>query len=208
MLKGWKLTSVVNIQSALPWSVADSGTSGNDISGLGTLNDTWNFYGTPSSFNGRGSNPIPYAAGTSDAACVNQAAALDSGSTPLHPGWTYANALAKYGCYDLNGNLLLPPAFGTVGTSSIGQFRGIGLKLWDASLTKDVKFTERLTGTFRFEAFNILNHTTYAAPSATMSASGNTQFGSSTSSPDVSVSNPSVGSGAPRGFQMGLRLLF
>ena len=207
MLKGWKITSVVNIQSALPWSVSDTT---NDISGLGTKNDAWNFFGNTSDYSGRGNNPVTYHSNASnpDAACASQAAALDAGFTPLHPGFTYANALAKYGCYDSNGSLLLPAAFGTVGNTGIGLFRGIGLKLWDASLTKDVKFTERLTGTFRFEAFNVLNHTTYSSPTATMAAAGNTNFGASTSSPDVAVSNPSVGSGAPRGFQMGLRLLF
>jgi len=46
---------------------------------------------------------------------VAKAAALDAGFTPLFPGYTYSNALAKYGCYEQNGALLLPPAFGTVG---------------------------------------------------------------------------------------------
>jgi len=121
----------------------------------------------------------------------------------------------------LGGSLLLPPAFGTLGNTAPGTFRSIGLKLWDASLTKDVHFTERLSGQFRFEVFNVLNHVNYTpSVSATMAAgvgtstttlalpTGSSTFGSARATPDVQVSNPSVGSGAPRGFQMGLKLSY
>ncbi len=245
MLEGWKLNSVVNVQTALPWTVTDAT---NDISGLGLKVDRWNFFGDPKAFTNNVPNAIPYFPGTgvnggtdstgkvypaisTDAACVAKAAALDAGFTPLNPGWTYTNALAKYGCYDLGGNLLLPPAFGTVGNAATGLFRSIGIKLWDASVTKDVHFTERLSGTLRFEVFNVLNHRNYTpsvgntmaggltgsnfinpapAPGATSVSlpAGSTTFGSSRATPDVQVSNPSVGSGAPRGVQMGLKLSF
>ena len=54
-----------------------------------------------------------------------------------------------------------------------GIFRGTGLKLLDMSLTKDTKFSERFTGQFRFEVFNILNMTqySYAATNTTNPAS-------------------------------------
>src|SRR5438128_2593648 len=41
-LKGWKLSSFTNVQSALPWSVADAT---DDISGVGGKTDRWNFFG-------------------------------------------------------------------------------------------------------------------------------------------------------------------
>ncbi len=218
LLEGWKFNSISNLQSALPWTVMDTT---NDISGLGMKNDKWNFYGDPTAFNALGNNPIPYSPGTSNPACASQAAALDGGFTPLHPGWTYTNALAKYGCYDQNGSLLLPPAFGTYGTMAPGLFRATPLDLWDVSVTKEVRFTERMSGQLRFEVFNILNHTNYT-PSVnnTMSAgvtgtstltslpTANTKFAAASATPDVQVSNPSVGSGAARGFQMGLKLSF
>lgn len=211
LLEGWKLNSIVNVQSALPWSVTDAT---NQISGIGDSTDTWNFYGNPHNFDGLGAGfagaaaGIPYFSGTSNSTCLAQATALDSGFTPVIPGGTNQAALAKYGCYIRNGSMLLPPAFGTIGTTPVGEFRGIGLKLWDMSLEKSIRFTERISGTFRFEVFNILNMTQYAAPSATMSATGNQTFGVSTATPDVQISNPSVGSGAPRGIQMGLKLAF
>src|SRR5205085_125817 len=142
MLEGWKLNSVVNLQTALPWSVTDAT---NDVSGLGLKTDRWNFYGDPNAFTNNVPNSIPYFPGTgsnngisADAACVSRAAALDSSFTPLNPGWTNTNALAKFGCYDIGGNLLLPPAFGTIGNAPVGLFRSKGIKLWDASVSKDV----------------------------------------------------------------------
>jgi hypothetical protein len=218
MLQGWKFNSISNLQSALPWGISDTT---NDISGLGLKNDKWNFYGNPSAFDALGNNPIPYSASLSNPDCAAKAAGLDAGFAPLHPGWTYTNSLAKYGCYEQNGSLLLPPAFGTVGTTPTGLFRATPLDLWDVSVTKEVRFTERMSGQFRFEIFNVLNHTNYTpSVSNTMSAgvttanntgnlpTANTKFAASTATPDVQVSNPSVGSGAARGFQMGLKLSF
>ena len=61
LLKGWKLSSVTNMQSALPWSVADAT---DDISGVGGKTDRWNFYGSPSAFSGLGYNTVPFFSGT------------------------------------------------------------------------------------------------------------------------------------------------
>ena len=206
MLEGWRLNSVVNVQSALPWNVSDTT---NDISGNGLKTDAWDFFGDPTAFDGMGPGSIPYFGGASNTDCKARASALDAGSAPLFPGYTFTNALARYGCYEQNGAILLPPAFGALANVQRNLFRGIGLKLWDLSVTKDVKFSERLSGQFRIEGFNILNKTQYTpSVTGTMAAAGNFKFGSSGATPDVQVSNPSVGSGAPRGFQMGLKLSF
>lgn len=115
--------------------------------------------------------------------------------------------LAKYGCYDQNGSMLLPPAFGTYGTMARGRFRGIGLKLVDFSVTKDTRFSDRFNGQFRFEVFNILNMTQYS-PSVTGATTSTTSFGSSTATPDVGVSDPTIGSGASRSVELGFKLTF
>jgi hypothetical protein len=47
LLEGWKVNSIVNLQTGLPWLVDDLG---NDFSGSGDFGDRWNFYGNPSDF--------------------------------------------------------------------------------------------------------------------------------------------------------------
>ena len=206
LLQGWRLNSVVNIQSALPWSAVDTT---DDISGVGGKQDSWNFYGSPSSFSGLGYSTVPFFAGATNTDCVAKAAALDGSRAPQYPGYTYSSALSKYGCWAQGGSMLLPPALGTYGTGARNLFRGRGLKLLDMSLTKDTKFTERLSGQFRFEVFNILNKTQYTpAVNGNPASRTNPLLGSSRATPDVQISNPEVGSGAARSIQLGLKLMF
>jgi hypothetical protein len=127
----------------------------------------------------------------------------------LHPGFTNSAALAKFGCYDAGGSLMLPPAFGKYGTMPRGLFRGTGLKLLDMSITKDTRFSERFSGQFRFEVFNVLNMTQYSySATATTNPASSTTFGSARVSPDVQISNPEVGSGAARSIKLGFKLMF
>jgi len=206
LLKGWKVSSVANIQSALPWSVSDTT---DDISGVGGKTDRWNFYGNPSAFSGLGYAAVPYYPGISNLDCAAKASALDATFAPLYPGYTYSNTLAKYGCWALNGSMLLPPPIGTYGTVGRNVFRGRGLKLLDISLTKQTKFSERFSGQFRFEVFNILNKTQYTpAVNGNAASRSNPLLGSSRTTPDVQISNPSVGSGAARSIQLGFKVQF
>jgi hypothetical protein len=180
-----------------------------DISGVGGKTDRWNFYGNPAAFSGLGYAAVPYYAGTSNSDCLAQASTLDAAFTPLSRGYTYSSSLAKYGCWALNGSTLLPPAIGTYGTNGRNVFRGRGLKLLDISLTKEARFTERLSGQFRFEVFNVLNKTQYTpAVNGNAASRSNPLLGSSRTTPDVQISNPSVGSGAARSIQLGFKLQF
>jgi hypothetical protein len=65
VLEGWKLNTIVTVQSAQPWLVFDGShdysTSG---SGLGDLTDRWDFFGNPSDFRS-GANSIPFCSGFS-----------------------------------------------------------------------------------------------------------------------------------------------
>lgn len=227
MLEGWKVNSVVNVQSALPWFVSDTT---DDIGGTGDKTDKWDFLGNSKNFDGLGfqapctgpsaactsaTQKVPYffagstnpAAPTSDAGCNAAATAADSNFNPTNPGYTFSASMARYGCYDIKGSILYPAAFGTYGNMQRGLFRGKGLKLWDMSLTKDTKFTERFSGQFRFEVFNILNLTEYTPSVSGNPAAGN-NFGSAGATPDVQISNPEVGSGAARSIQFGFKLAF
>ena len=101
---------------------------------------------------------------------------------------------------------MLPPAYGTFGTVPRYDFRGEPFREWDLSVSKEVRFTERLSGQFRFEAFNVLNQVDYYTNSGNPSTTGS--FGSARSTPDVGIANATVGSGGPRSIQIGLRLQF
>jgi len=203
MLEGWQINSIVNVQSALPWAVLDSST---DVSGTGEFTDRWNFYGNPSDFSGRGAATIPWFNGTSNPACLAHANAIGSASV---------SSLQKWGCYAVGDSLMMPPALGTLGTLGNNVFRGNGLHLWDLSVTKKYRITERLSAQFRAEFFNILNVTAYSNPAYNQGTSGAHNnptstggFGNSNTTPDVQIANPQVGSGAARSAQLGLKLIF
>ena len=129
------------------------------------------------------------------------------------PGSLSYVSLQKWGCF-VNGNsVMVPPAIGSYGNMTRNMFRGNGIHTWDASLMKDWKFGEKFTGQSRAEVFNLLNQIQYGNPQFN-GAGGNTPFGSpgsfgaSQSTPDVANNNPALGSGGPREFQFGFKVLF
>jgi hypothetical protein len=234
MLEGWKLTSIVAVQTALPWGVL--GSRGSDPSGTGEFQDRWNFYGDVNDFSALGTQTVPFFTGNYKdvngfiwantaanqalhpapanapvpalpAACVNAAAALDPSPTNK-PG---SAALYRWGCFVQGSTIMIPPALGTIGNMTRDMFRGNGFGNWDGSIIKDWRFTERFAGEFRFEIFNLLNTTHYGNPQFN-GAGGNTPFGAPTvfgasaATPDVSNNNPALGSGGPREFQLGFRV--
>jgi hypothetical protein len=228
LLKGWSINSIVTLQSATPWGINDfttdfSGT--NEIANLASVpggpavqGEQWDFFGNPMDFrttkslantNG-GAGGIPYFGGTSNATCLAKSTAM---------GPLAVASLTDLGCYvSLNGkSVLVPPAYGSYGTTSPNLFRGPAYANVDFSVTKVFKFRERLSAQFRAEFFNIFNHpnlcnpfggpggdNTYTDPSADAGAS----FGWRPTTSDVTNSNPVLGSGGPRAMQLGLKLIF
>ena len=77
--------------------------------------------------------------------------------------------------YDPNAFLL--PTAGTFGNAGRNQFMGPGLTSLDTSLFKRIRINERWNLQFRAEAFNILNHTTFATP--TLGVFAGTNYSSS-----------------------------
>ena len=233
LLQGWSLNSVVTLQSGMPWSVTDFTT---DFSGTGEIGDAssvgeqWNFYGNHRDFasntaflntNG-GAGGIPYfpgvcasdgtcsappAAPTSNAACNSRAAGNPAAVA----------SLSVLGCYAYGSSVLIPVAYGALGTSGVNQFRGFPYYDWDLSVTKLFKLKERLSIQFRAEGFNILNHVNFANPFGgpggdfsftDPSADAGASFGFRPQTPDVTSSNPILGSGGPRAIQLGLKLIW
>jgi hypothetical protein len=211
MLKGWQINSIISLYGAQPFGVMDAGT---DVSGTGELiSDRWDFFGNPKDFK---STPvgIPYFPGSGDptnpsnAACGAQALALDGGTIG-----NASYALAAFGCYANGSSILIPPALGTFGTMGRNIFRDTGFRNVDFSVAKNFKWGERFGAQFRAEFFNIFNHPNFANPFGGQNgwahndpSSGS--FGCSCATPDVSASNPVIGSGGSRAVQFGLKLTF
>jgi carboxypeptidase family protein/TonB-dependent receptor-like protein len=217
ILQGWSFNTILSLSSRLPWEVNDTST---DFSGTGEINaqnttgERWDFFGNLSDFkttkallntNGGGGG-IPYFPGASNAACLAKSQAM---------GPLAIASLTNLGCYALGSSVLVPPAYGSYGTLGSGVFRGSPYYNMDMSVTKNWKFKERLTAQFRAEFFNILNHPnisnvrggpggdgTFTDPTA------NNPFGFRNETPDVTSSNPVLGSGGPRAIQLGLKLIF
>jgi hypothetical protein len=218
-LKGWKVTSIVTAQSGLPWGAA--GNSSIDLAGQAENVDRWNFSGNPSDFSGLGKGSVPYwAAGNVIPSGTNPRTGKAYVAADLainNPTCTAAAAslatLQGFGCYVSGSSVMTPPAYGTYGNLVRDFFRGNTFTNWDASVIKDWKFTERFSGEFRLEIFNVLNHTNFGNPQ--FNGGGNTDpfspsnpFGKSNNTPDVANNNPALGSGGPREFQLGFRVNF
>jgi hypothetical protein len=246
VLQGWSINAVALIQSGLPWGVADATTDfagTGEFTGNTAANEggQWDFYGKPSDFEAVhnyvgitpgpsvGGNPpalgVPYfpgfdtpgaPAGTGTAGAPTANATCNAKATALGP--LALASLANLGCYALGSSVLIPPAYGSYGTTSRNMFRDGGFRNLDLSVTKAFKFKEFLTAQFRAEFFNILNHPNFVNPaggpggggaSLDPSAAGtSTGLGWVSNTPDIASSNPVLGSGGPRAMQLGLKLIF
>jgi Carboxypeptidase regulatory-like domain/TonB dependent receptor len=98
-----------------------------------------------------------------------------------------------------DGGIFSLEPLGQIGNARRRFFHGPGLNNWDMAVLKDTKFTESKSLEFRFEAFNIFNHTQFSNPDGSISDgfpdAGGT-FGL------VSSARP------PRILQLGLKFLF
>jgi hypothetical protein len=226
LLEGWKLNSIVNLQTGQPWYVNDTG---NDFStggsGSGDTADRWNFYGNPSDFTS-GSRSIPWCSGPGAGGCSTvsgvsgitsffsaaQSTAMWAQCTKVAPD---PSTLATGGCFVKGNSVMTPPKNGTYGQMGRNIFRDQGFKNVDFSVFKEFRFKERYGAQFRAEFFNVFNHPTVANPygSAAGFGGGNdpsapSTFGCGCQTPDVGAGNPLVGSGSSRVMQLGLKLTF
>jgi len=200
LLEGWKLNTIVTVQSAQPWLVFDGShdysTGG---SGLGDLTDRWDFFGNPSDF--RSSvNSIPFCSGfvdtgttydTSNVTCRSTSGiySLTGPSLPTTAKWAAMCAtdvkgthtvggvagtsnLVAAGCFADGSSVMTPNAMGTFGNMGRNIFRDSGFKNLDFSVFKEFRWKERFNAEFRWEIFNLFNHPIIANPYG----SSNTSF--------------------------------
>jgi hypothetical protein len=113
----------------------------------------------------------------------------------------------------LGSSVLVPPPFGSYGSTTQNLWRDAGFKNWDFSIAKAFTLKEQFKAEFRVEFFNILNKPDFSNPSggpggAIGDPSGGAPFGFSGLTPDTYSSNPQLGSGGARAMQLGLKLSF
>jgi hypothetical protein len=233
LLEGWKLNTIVTLQSSQAWSIADGGNAfsmGTATmplnNGNGELTDRWDFFGNPNDFKSSSSSSFPYCTGPGAGGCsvtsgISGVTTLfsDAQSTTM---WNQCQAKAPDpvtlgigGCYVKGNSVMTPPLNGTFGTMGRNIFRDSGFKNVDFSVFKEFKFKERFGAEFRVEVFNLFNHPNLANPygASTNGNSGDdpshtSSFGCSCATPDVSAGNPLIGSGSSRVMQLGLKLMF
>jgi len=224
LLEGWKLNSIVSIQSAQPWNIFDTA---NNFSGSGDKADRWDFFGNPADFKS-GSSSIPYCFVDPK---TGLGCAVTSGITGVTSPFTAAQSammwaqctavarsavtLGSGGCFVDGNSVMTPPAAGHFGTMGRNIFRDNGFRDWDLSVFKSFTFNERFGAQFRFEVFNLLNRPIIANPNGASNggnsgddASAGTGFGCGCATPDVVAGNPIIGSGGARAIQLGLKLTF
>ena len=95
----------------------------------------------------------------------------------------------------------LPPA-GTLGNSAKAVFRGPGRNNWDVSTFKNFMLTERLRAQFRFESYNILNHTQFTTLDTTI------KFANATGALQPTTFGQFTAAGLARRMQVALRVTF
>jgi len=232
MLEGWKINTVVTLQSGLPWLVDDTGNNFAYNGGYngGEQTDRWDFFGNPADFSS-GKNGIPYCTGpttcTQYSGMDGQVVAFSAAQSASMWNQCLAHArdtsaggsLTSAGCFVSGNSVMTPPSFGTFGNMGRNIFRDSGFKDWDFSIFKNFRFTERYGAQFRFEVFNLLNTPIISNPYGAANGysfgndpslvNGNSSpFGCGCATPDIAAGNAMVGSGSSRVMQLGLKLSF
>jgi len=128
-------------------------------------------------------------------------------------GDAFAGATTNHKLYTTTGFFINPAAFaqpgpGQFGTCTPYPYHGPGIQMWDLSLFKQFKFTERYYLEFRTEFFNAFNHPNFASPNANYSAGSLGSFGKVTDTIAPVLGTDSGGPGDPREIQFALKLYF
>jgi hypothetical protein len=204
LLQGWQVNTIAIIESGMPFSLFDDF---DDISFTGELNDRWNITGSPNNVHWSVNNPIPFIDPSSFT--VDPVTNNVTGGNPqcINAAGNQAaiNQLATFGCYIAGSTVITAPANGTFGNMGRNIFRGPDFTNWDFSFSKNTKLSERVTLQLRAEIFNILNHPNFAGVDGDLAGSSPGQV---FNTPDISSSNPVLGSGGSRHIQVGAKFIW
>jgi len=189
LLEGWKLNTIVTLQTPQPWTVSED-NSGFNFSGSGDFADRWDFFGSPADFKS-GSQSIPWCIGSTTGTPLSGKGPTDpnggcsytsgvsniptnfSGSdsnamwakcTAVAADKTAPGTLAQGGCFVKGNSVMTPPALGHFGNMGRNIFRDNGFKDVDFSVFKTFTLKERYSAQFRVEFFNLFNHPLIANP--------------------------------------------
>ncbi len=207
LLEGWQVATVAMLEGGLPYTLGDFN---DDISLTGEFNDRWNMSGPASNIHWSPTAGIPFidpstfgtdSSGniTGNTQCINAAGGATS---------TGAQQLLNYGCFVSGSTVITPPVYGTQGDMARNIFRGPTFKNWDFSLSKVIKFNERISMQLRGEVFNILNHANFDTVTMNTDLSSPASVGTVAFTPDVAESNPVIGSGGSRHIQIGAKIIW
>ena len=189
LLEGWKLNTILTVQSSQPWSIYDTqnafsmgNASGKDPT-EGEVTDRWDFFGNPKDFQ-VSSSSIPFCngfpadfltSGGADLAGVScsTTSGISTLTTTLPSSLATACKVAPDintltaghgGCFVEGNSVLVPPQLGTFGNMGRNTFRDLGFKNLDFSIFKDFTWRERFGAEFRVEIFNLFNTPNLANP--------------------------------------------
>jgi hypothetical protein len=230
MLEGWKVNSIISIQSAQPWLANDfsNGFVKGQSSNTADSTERWNISGSPSAFKDS-ANSVPYCTGPGAGGCTitsgisgqstafsaTQSAAMWQECVNVAADTLLNGTLDQFGCFVAGNSVITPPAVGTFGDMGRNVFRDEGFKNVDFSVFKTFTFRERYSAEFRVEFFNLFNRPDIANPYGSSNGysvgndlSTGSQFGCGCATSDVAAGSPQISSGAARSMQLGLKLTF
>jgi hypothetical protein len=159
VIGGWQISNTTNVSSGLPWTA--------NAANCGPINDTGpcvpeligSFKVGAGSF-----DPVSHT--------VNYFTPVSALSYPDLTTLTVGTDICNLS-HPTSGPFQLAPC-GTTGTSGRNRFRGPGAFTDDMSVAKNFHFTERFSGQFRMDAFNIFNHPVYGFSAQDYGATGGT----------------------------------
>ncbi len=189
LLDGWQTGSIITWQTGTPYSI---------LSALPTVNRA----GLRSSRNTAVAT-LGHGQISSDLGVFKQSDGIVYLINPelVSPGGTGAPSSPQLSCAPAVSGGFCNPQPGEVGNLQLYAFNGPSYFNWDLSATKLFHVTEKLSLSFRTDAFNVLNHPTFAPP---VDSNGNASMNINDLQFGQSVSTIS----SPRRLQMSLTLKF